>query len=124
MIRQRVSAVKLMSIKFALPTSLKTIIAPPSTVILALRPLPSLPSYSLALALISTPNGSVLRYIDLTSDSFAPVGDETPLGDMSFNGEVGMIVSQGVDRGHSGLVALISNDIGGTLVVAPPITRA
>ena len=98
-------------------------LSPTSTTILALHPVRSVPPHTLALALLSSPTGVQLTHIDLASETLTAVGEETLLGDMHFSGGVEMVISQGVERGQMGLVALISEDVGAMLVVSPRLKR-
>lgn len=100
---------------------LKATISPPSTSILALHPLPSIPPYTLALALLPTPTGTVLSHINLAGDNLDAVGEEVILGDLWFAGAVDLVVSQSVERGGMGLVALVGEEVGAMLVVAPSL---
>ncbi|WVW79438.1 hypothetical protein I302_101407 [Kwoniella bestiolae CBS 10118] len=93
--------------------------SPTNTSILALHPLSSLPPYSLALAIISQPSGLSLIHLNLLADQWTTVGDPIDLDELRGEVDLGLVVSQGVSRGQSGLVAVIGKEAAPALVVVP-----
>ena len=68
---------------------------------------------------MATSTGSSLRMIDFASDSFDSVGEKMDLKNMHFLVGTGLVPSQGVQRGGTGLVALISSASEVVLVPTP-----
>lgn len=102
--------------------------SPPGFAILALYPLPSLSPSSLALALLQTPKGVVLSHIDLAnleeSDNEqwnALRGSSISIRDDINLLDLGLVVSQGIERGEQGLVAITNRDVGALLLVGPSL---
>jgi len=101
--------------------------SPEGWTLLALHPLPALRPPSLALALLSTPNGVMLSHIDLMDSSdMAPDGTWSALrgSPVHIRDDVGLTdlslcLSQGVSRGELGLVAIVSKEFGAILTVGP-----
>lgn len=100
--------------------------SPPGWGILAVYSLPALSPSSLALALLQTPKGTTLSHIDL-ADSV--VSDSEPWSVLRGSSisiredidllDLGLVVSQGVERGEQGLVAITNRDVGALLLVRP-----
>ena len=97
--------------------------------ILALHPLPSLRPPSLALALLSSPSGIILSYIDLTDNSesssdkswTALRGSQVRIADDVGLTDISICLSQGVARGELGLVAIVSKEYGAILTLGPEL---
>lgn len=108
-----------------------TVTSPPGWSILALHPLPALSPSSLALALLQTPSGVILSHIDLAdtptesdSEGWAALrGASIAIQDDVNLLDLGLIVSQGVERGQQGLVAVTNRDVGALLLVGPAPAR-
>lgn len=102
--------------------------SPPGWAVLALYPLPALSPSSLALALLQTPKGVNLSHIDLLnpgeSDNeqwSALRGSSIAIRDDIDLLHLGLVVSQGVERGEQGLVAITNRDVGALLLVGPSL---
>ena len=101
--------------------------------ILALYPLPSMAFSSLALALLRTPDGTVLSHVDLLDTvereaaedgSWAALrGKSVSIKDNLCATELGLAVSQGIQRGELGLVAIVSRQAPPILVRGPDLHR-
>lgn len=91
---------------YTAPQSTNTVISPVNTTIQALKPLHSIPPYSLALAIINSPDGTRSRvHLDLASTQWNPTGHYPIKG---IRGDsLSLVVSQGAERGQLGLCAVV-----------------
>ncbi|ODO04809.1 hypothetical protein I350_05419 [Cryptococcus amylolentus CBS 6273] len=93
---------------FTAPHPSRSVCSPACTTILFLHPLSSLPPYTIALAIISTPNGLSRVHLDLGSDQWNLLS-EYRLGDLQSDDLI-LLPSQGVERGHLGLCAVVGRE--------------
>lgn len=95
-------------------------------------PLPSIPPFTLSLALVSLPDsGPRLTYLDLSPRSREPSGESmtwsalkgqpTPVPEYLLDHGRELVVSQGVERGCLGIVGVLGGSAGVDLLIAPPI---
>ncbi|EAL19938.1 hypothetical protein CNBF2650 [Cryptococcus deneoformans B-3501A] len=91
---------------YAAPQSTNTVLSPVNTTIQALQPLHSIPPHSLALAVISSPDGTRSRvHLDLAAKHWNPTGHHPIKG---IRGDFpSLVVSQGAERGQLGLCAVV-----------------
>ncbi|WVR09025.1 hypothetical protein IAU60_006085 [Kwoniella sp. DSM 27419] len=101
------------------PVPRTSVCAPISTTIIALGPIPALEPQSLALALISEPEGVSLIHIDLASPDWRVVGDPVELGEIPGGTDMDIVVSPSATRGQLGLAAVVGGESGSVLAVVP-----
>jgi hypothetical protein len=106
-----------------------TSLSPNGYTILALCPLPALEPPSLALSLLQTKDGVIMSHLDLADTSAGPPespwaalrGDPIRIREDVGSTDVSLYLSQGVERGGLGLVAIMSRETGALLTVGPKL---
>ncbi|WVQ74420.1 hypothetical protein IAR50_004021 [Cryptococcus sp. DSM 104548] len=93
---------------FTAPEPSQSVCSPTGTTILSLHLLPSLPPYSITLTIISTPTGLSRVHLDLASAQWSTLSDYR-LGGLQRDDLV-LLPSQGVERGHLGLCAIVGRE--------------
>ena len=102
---------------------MRTTLSPVDTLIHAIYPLPAVPPYTVVLALYSSRTGTSLAHIDLAAETFSVLGDTLTMEGLPRSSGVSLVVSQGALRGKMGLVAVIEEESGARLCVAPRLER-
>lgn len=110
---------------------LSTTRSPDGWSILAVHPLPSLTPTSLALAVLHTPAGMSVSDIDLLNASPGSEGDSKGWSAMRGTSisiqeeldlyEVGLVLSQGAERGEQGLIGITDRGVGAILLASPKL---
>ncbi|WVO15422.1 hypothetical protein L204_103080 [Cryptococcus depauperatus] len=93
---------------FSTPSPIKTVTSPPFYTMKSLLPIPSVPPHTLAIAVLSRPEGFQRVHIDLASDEWNVTNDFL-INNLEGN-EMNVVPSQGAERGQLGLCAIFGND--------------